>query len=967
MCCDIETYSDVDLKKAGLYKYAESPAFSVLLFAYSFDGGPVHVIDLACGDAIPEDVVNALYCPEVIKHAYNAAFEIECLSRHFGRQLPVYQWRCTMLHGLYVGYPGSLDATGKALGLEEDKRKMAAGKALIRYFCTPCKPTKANGGRTRNLPHHDPGRWDLFKQYNAQDVVTEMEIERRLSAFPVPAKVQTQWELDLEINRRGVAVDMDLVHGALELDATGRAEMIDEAREITGLDNPNSVGQLAGWLRDRTGEEIPKLTKEAVSDLLGGAGLPGDARRVLEIRQELGKTSNKKYNSLEAAVCGDGRVRGLLQFYGANRTGRWCLTGDHEILTPKGWERLDEWEGGEIACWAPSTETISFQKAEALRFYYSGEMYRVRHQRCEQICTPDHKMAVLGKTGNWEAYTMDALGMHRFTIPFTGKRAAGQNAGSGIQLRVLVMVQADGHYTESGDIRLKFKKGRKTERCKMLLRAADIPFIHTENGDGSHSFCIKSRWLPLWLRQFKDKTFGWWLIDESPDVIFDELPYWDGYRCGPNSIQYCTTNKQNADVIQACAALSGLSATIITKRRDERGWSSAYYVNVWLTPGRGTAIRREQVSKECFSGDVYCAATKTGFFVVRRNGKVWITGNSGKLVQPQNLPRTYIDGDLLPLARDLVKRQDAQGLRLVYGGSVADTLSQLIRTAFCASPGALLVDADFSAIEARMIAWLAGEEWVLEVFRTHGKIYEAAAAQMFGVPFEDIRKGRPEYAYRQKGKVATLALGYQGGTGALINMGALRMGIPEDDLPDIVDRWRQANRRIVEFWWALDAASKHTVQTGRPVELPGGKVAFAREIDRGNGLDFLTIRLPSGRKLHYAQPRMGQDRFGRPSICYMGLNQTTKKWETLETYGGKLAENITQAVARDCLAEAITRLEAAGYRVVFHVHDEVVTDRPGGTEADLDRVAEIMSVVPDWAPGLPLAADGWVNAFFKKD
>ncbi len=663
LSCDIETYSDVNLKKAGLYKYAESPAFSVLLFAYSFDGGPVHVVDLACGESIPEDVVDALYSPHVLKHAYNAAFEIECLSHHLGAQLPLSQWRCTMMHGLYVGYPGSLDATGRALGLPEDLRKMAAGKALIRYFCTPCKPTKANGGRTRNLPHHDHGRWDLFKEYNAQDVVTEMEIERRLSSFPVPADVQAQWELDLEINRRGVAVDVDLVRGALALDASRRAELIEEAQGITGLDNPNSVGQLAGWLRDRTGEEIPKLTKEAVSDLLGEDRLPDNARRVLEIRQELGKTSNKKYNSLDAAVCSDGRVRGLLQFYGANRTGRWA----------------------------------------------------------------------------------------------------------------------------------------------------------------------------------------------------------------------------------------------------------------------------------------------------------------GRIVQPQNLPRTYIDGDLLPLARDLVTRQEAAGLRLVYGGSVADTLSQLIRTAFCASPGALLVDADFSAIEARMIAWLAGEEWVLEVFRTHGKIYEAAASQMFGVPFESIRKGRPEYAYRQKGKVATLALGYQGGTGALINMDALRMGIPEDDLPDIVDRWRKANKRIVEFWWTLDAASKHTVQTGRPVELPGGKVAFAREIDRGNGLDFLTIRLPSGRKLYYAQPHMGQDRFGRPSIRYMGLNQTTKKWEVLETYGGKLAENITQAVARDCLAEAIDRLEAAGYRVVFHIHDEVVIDRPGATEADLDRVTEIMSVVPDWAPGLPLAADGWVNAFFKKD
>lgn len=660
---DIETYSDVDIKKAGLYKYAESPAFSVLLFAYSVDGGPVQVVDLACGETIPQDIVEAMYSPHYIKHAYNAAFEIECLSRYFGSALPVSQWRCTMLHGLYVGYPGSLDAVGKALGLSEDKQKMAAGKALIRYFCSPCKPTKTNGGRTRNLPHHDADKWALFKEYNAQDVVTEMEIERRLSSFPVPAMVQQQWELDLAINKRGVAVDTDLVGGALALDADGRASLLTEARSLTGLDNPNSVGQLVGWLRERTGVDIPTLTKEDLADLLALDGLPDDARRVLEIRRELGKTSNKKYTALDTAVCTDNRVRGLLQFYGANRSGRW----------------------------------------------------------------------------------------------------------------------------------------------------------------------------------------------------------------------------------------------------------------------------------------------------------------SGRLIQPQNLPRTYIDGDLLPLARDLVKQQDAAGLRLVYGANVADTLSQLIRTALCASPGALLVDADFSAIEARLIAWLAGEEWVLEVFRTHGKIYEAAAAQMFGVPLERIKKGNPEYAYRQKGKVATLALGYQGGTNALVNMGALRMGIPEEDLPDIVDRWRQANSRIVQFWWDLDAASKHTLQTGRPTTLRGGKVALAREIDRATGLDFLTVRLPSGRKLYYAQPHMGQDRFGRPSICYMGVNQITRKWERIETYGGKIAENITQSVARDCLAEAITRLEAHGYRVVFHIHDEVVIDRPGATEADLDRVTEIMSVVPDWAEGLPLAADGWVNAFFKKD
>ena len=668
MNVDIETFSDEDIGKAGLYRYAQSPAFEVLLFAYSLDGGPVQVLDLTeTGGVLPDVVTNYLLDPHITKHAYNAPFEWFCLSQHLnlpeaGRRAWLGQWRCTMLHGMYCGYPAGLDAAGKALGLPQDKQKLSTGKALIKYFCVPCAPTKTNGGRTRNLPHHDADKWQLFKEYNAQDVVTEMEIERRLSRFPVPDFVWKQWCTDQIINSRGVAVDLELMDGALYLDDLTRKQYLQEAQEITGLENPNSLSQLAVWLREETGREINSLTKDAVADLLSVDLGSDKARRVLNIRQELGKTSNKKYNALEAAVGPDGRVRGLLQFYGANRTGRWA----------------------------------------------------------------------------------------------------------------------------------------------------------------------------------------------------------------------------------------------------------------------------------------------------------------GRIVQPQNLPRTYIEGEMLTLARDLVKDRNQEGLRLVYG-SVPDTLSQLIRTAFVAKPGCTLVDADFSAIEARMIAWLADEEWVLEVFRTHGKIYEASASQMFGIPIENIKKGNPEYSYRQKGKVATLALGYQGGTGSLVSMGALRMGIQEEDLPDIVDRWRKANSHIVNFWYQVDAASREAVDSGRTIEIMGGRLAFAREMDPENGLDFMTIRLPSGRKLYYPHPHMGQNRFGSPSLCYWGQNQTTKKWQVIETYGGKLAENITQAVARDCLAEAIERLEAAGYHIVFHIHDEIVAEVENGTEADLDKVVEIMSQVPDWAAGLPMNADGWVNPFFKKD
>lgn len=665
---DIETYSDIDIGKAGLYRYAQSPAFALLLFAYSLDGAPPAVVDLAeTGGLLPDEVAGALFDPNVLKHAYNAAFEWYCLSRYFQlHKNPSYppeawlpQWRCTMLHGLYCGYPAGLDAAGKALGLPQDKQKLSAGKALIRYFCVPCKPTKTNGGRTRNLPHHDPDKWELFKTYNGQDVVTEMEIERRLSSFPVPDEVQDQWVTDQIINARGVVVDRELVDGALKIDEYTRLEHLTEAASITGLSNPNSTPQLTKWLEEQ-GAATKNLQKDTVSDLLSGE-LPPKVRRVLEIRQQLGKTSTKKYNALEIAVCDDGRVRGLLQFYGANRTGRWA----------------------------------------------------------------------------------------------------------------------------------------------------------------------------------------------------------------------------------------------------------------------------------------------------------------GRIVQPQNLPRTYIDGDLLPAARKLVRQHDGAGLRVVFG-STSDTLSQLIRTAFVASPGGTLVDADFSAIEARVIAWLAGEQWVLDVFRTHGKIYEATASQMFGVPMDKIKKGNPEYGYRQKGKVATLALGYQGGTGSLVSMGALRMGLEENELPDIVSRWRKSNPNIVNFWYTLDAASREVVERSRRIELQNGRLVLARECDTGNGLDFMTIRLPSGRKLYYPAPHMGVNRFGNPSVCYWGLNQTTKKWQEIETYGGKLAENITQAVARDCLAETIERLEEAGHKVVFHIHDEVVIDAPAD-RANLEDVVKAMSIPPSWATDLPLNADGWINPFFKKD
>lgn len=665
---DLETYSEVNIGKAGAYRYILDPSFEILLFAYSLDGMPVERIDVASGQVIPLWLKSAIKNPLYIKHAYNAAFEWFALSKYLG-WLPPDQWRDTMLHALYCGYPASLDAAGRAMGLPEDKKKLTTGKALIRYFCVPCKPSNANGNRTRNLPKHDPAKWALFKEYNGQDVVTEMEIDRRLSAFPVPAFVQKQWETDLMMNARGVAADMEMVSGALVIGATVKSQLMAEARQLSGLDNPNSIKQLARWLTEATDgdTEITSVTKETVATMLKQPQ-PANVQRMLEIRQELGKTSTKKYDALETCIADDGRVRGLLQFYGANRTGRWA----------------------------------------------------------------------------------------------------------------------------------------------------------------------------------------------------------------------------------------------------------------------------------------------------------------GRLVQVQNLPRTYTHP--LPPARQLVKDRNIDGLRLMYG-SINDTLSQLIRTAFVATPGNVLIDADFSAIEARVISWLAGQEWRLEVFRTHGKIYEASASQMFHVPIEKIKKGNPEYALRQRGKVAELALGYQGGVSAMRRMdtGHNLDDLSDDEVKGIVDRWRETNSMIRDLWNIVDSAAVTVITNGGAQtirsETTDAVITLACELDIITGTRYMTILLPSGRKLYYPSPEIGVNRWGNPSVSYMGQNQTTKRWEKVETYGGKLVENIVQAIARDCLAIAIENLEAQGLHVVFHIHDEVVIDTPAWADEDtmLDTVTKIMTKPIPWAQALPLNADGWVDKFFKKD
>jgi len=637
---DIETFSDIDIQKAGAYRYAQSEQFRIMLFAYSFDGEDVQVIDLENGEEIPHFILTALQDKDVIKHAYNAAFEWYCLNRA-GIKTPLDQWQCTMVHAMYLSLPAGLANTGEALGIPEDKKKSAVGKQLIRYFCVkPYKP--------------DAVKWKAFKEYNRQDVVSEMEIENRLSGFPVPELEWERWRQDIAMNAYGVKVDTELVNGAIKIQERCEEELLTEAIRLTQLENPNSPTQLLNWVNAQ-GYPLENTQKATIESALK-EDLPLKVRRVLEIRQQLGKTSVKKYEAMTNTIGEGDRVRGISQFYGASKTGRF----------------------------------------------------------------------------------------------------------------------------------------------------------------------------------------------------------------------------------------------------------------------------------------------------------------SGRLVQMQNLPRKYLE----PLAetRECVKRRDYETLKLLFD-SIPDTLSQLIRTAFIPSTGNQFVVADFSAIEARVIAWLAKETWVQEVFATHGKIYEASASQMFHVPIEKIAKGNPEYALRQKGKVATLALGYQGGTNALISMGALKMGLSEEELPEIVARWRAANQRIVALWSSVGSYALRTVRDGRARQV--NDLIFRMEQDLKHGLRFLTIELPSKRKLFYCKPYIGLNQFGSESLFFYTQNQTTKKWEESSTFGGKLVENIVQGIARDCLCETLDRITSKGYKIVFHVHDEVIVD--AGMDLTVEELCSIMAEPIPWAKGLILKGAGFSGQFYQKD
>lgn len=636
---DIETYSSVNLQKAGVYKYAESPDFDILLFGYSVDGGAVQVIDLACGEKIPAEIVDALSDKSVIKWAFNAQFERVCLSNYLETWLSPDSWHCTMVWSATLGLPLSLEGVGAVLGLE--KQKLTEGKNLIKYFCVPCAPTKTNGGRTRNLPQHDMEKWEQFKAYNLRDVETEMSIQRKLTRFPVPDFIWDEYHLDQEINDRGIGLDMTLVEQAIAIDSISRKNLTQQIQNLTDLDNPNSVAQIKGWLSDN-GLEMDTLGKKAVAETLKTA--PKHLADVLSLRQQLAKSSVKKYTAMQTAVCKDSRARGMFQYYGANRTGRFA----------------------------------------------------------------------------------------------------------------------------------------------------------------------------------------------------------------------------------------------------------------------------------------------------------------GRIIQLQNLPQNHMSD--LADARALVRSGNYDALELLYD-DIPDTLSQLIRTAFVPQDGRKFIVADFSAIEARVLAWLAGEKWRMQVFADGKDIYCSSASQMFGVPVE---KHGINGHLRQKGKIAELALGYGGSVGALKSMGALEMGLTEEELQPLVNAWRNANPMITALWWDIDRAVKTTVREHIPTEVAGLKFTYES--------GFLFMKLPSGRRLAYVKPRMGINQFGSESVTYEGVG-ATKKWERLESYGPKFCENAIQAIARDILMYAMQTLRNCS--IVAHVHDELIIE--ADRRMSLSAVCEQMGRTPPWAKGLLLRADGYECDFYKKD
>lgn len=991
---DLETFSPLNLPQVGSFRYAED--CEILLWGYAIDTEPARVWDCTNPQTkeMPEALAKALKEVQagerkIVWHN-GMMFDTVVLAAH-GYPIPLEMIVDTMVIAYQHGLPGALGDLCDVLRMPTDKAKDKDGKRLVQLFCKPqpeCYKVRRHDRYTK------PEDWIKFVNYCRLDVEAERELFKALPKWNC-----TEWEhrlqvLDAEINRRGVKVDIELAKAAVELSERRKGILAEETQRQTNgeVGAATQRDALIDYMAREYGWKIDTMTKAELEKRVDDPSVPEPVRELLKLRLMSTKTSIQKFKALLRRVNKDGRMRGGLQFRGAARTGRWCLTGDHEVLTPNGWVRLDEWQGGEIACWNVD-ETVDFMEAKALAFPYEGEMCAIESKRVSQISTPDHRMACAwGTKREWRVKTAEECALGKVRIPYYGRRKLPWFCVEEIPLRVAVMTQADGHFSGRGRVTFHFKKERKVARCQMLLSAAGIRFSRNTYETGT-VFTVYPSDIPEWLRAFEEKVFSPALFDADPDVFFDELSFWDGSVSTKNSFQYSTAVRANADFVQAFAHMSGRAAILLERPGRKEGWSTIYTLNIWENGSNRSVVMPEAHSKQAFKGTVYCAETKTGFFMVRRNGRVWVTGNSGRGMQLQNLARPTMPQKEIDFAAAVLK----DGTFECFYEDPSSVLPNLLRGEIIAPAGKKLIVADYSNVEGRVLAWLAGEEWKLQAFRDfdagHGHdLYKLAYAKAFGVKPEDVTKPQ-----RQIGKVLELALGYGGGAAAFARFASgygmdlnemaeyVKSSAPRANWLDAADSysffaekkmtggleretfiacetlkrlWRKSNPKIVQFWANVGQAVQKAIVSRESVRV--GYVAFTRTES------FLVIRLPSGRLLCYPSPKTNPG-VGKDSFTYMGVNQFSRKWEKIESYGAKNVENITQAVACDLLSEGLLRMDAAGYKTVLTIHDEAITEAPDTDKFTFKKMEHLMSTLPDWAPGLPLVAAGYEAYRYRKD
>lgn len=991
---DLETFSPLNLPQVGSFRYAED--CEILLWGYAIDTEPARVWDCTNPQTkeMPEALAKALKEVQAGERKivwHNGMMFDTVVLEALGYHIPLEMIVDTMVIAYQHGLPGALGDLCDVLRMPTDKAKDKDGKRLVQLFCKPqpeCYKVRRHDRYTK------PEDWIKFVNYCRLDVEAERELFKALPKWNC-----TEWEhrlqvLDAEINRRGVKVDIELAKAAVELSERRKGLLAEETQRQTNgeVGAATQRDALIDYMAREYGWKIDTMTKAELEKRVDDPSVPEPVRELLKLRLMSTKTSIQKFKALLRRVNKDGRMRGGLQFRGAARTGRWCLTGDHEVLTPNGWVRLDEWQGGEIACWNVD-ETVDFMEAKALAFPYEGEMCAIESKRVSQISTPDHRMACAwGTKREWRVKTAEECALGKVRIPYYGRRKLPWFCVEEIPLRVAVMTQADGHFSSRGRVTFHFKKERKVARCQMLLSAAGIRFSRNTYETGT-VFTVYPSDIPEWLRAFEEKVFSPALFDADPDVFFDELSFWDGSVSTKNSFQYSTAVRANADFVQAFAHMSGRAAILLERPGRKEGWSTIYTLNIWENGSNRSVVMPEAHSKQAFKGTVYCAETKTDFFMVRRNGRVWVTGNSGRGMQLQNLARPTMPQREIDFAAAVLK----DGTFECFYEDPSSVLPNLLRGEIIAPAGKKLIVADYSNVEGRVLAWLAGEEWKLQAFRDfdagHGHdLYKLAYARAFGVKPEDVTKPQ-----RQIGKVLELALGYGGGAPAFARF-AKAYGIDLSDMAeyvkstapravwleavdgypyfveknrtgglerepfiacDVLKRlWRKSNPKIVQFWANVGQAVQKAIVSRESVRV--GYVAFTRTES------FLVIRLPSGRLLCYPSPKTNPG-VGKGSFTYMGVNQFSRKWEKIESYGPKCVENACQAVACDLLSEGLLRMDAAGYKTVLTIHDEAITEAPDTDEYTFKKMEHLMSTLPDWAPGLPLVAAGYEAYRYRKD